>query len=82
MVEREQASMNSSTTTSTTRSDQRQITVDIISRAIREMYASGPVAFVRDASLHQKIFLACVVQRLRKSGLSDVTLAEVRRMHV
>jgi Cdc6-like AAA superfamily ATPase len=54
-----------------------QVTVGVISRAIREMYASGPVAFVRNASLHQKLFLACVVLHLRKSGQNEVSLAEV-----
>ncbi|RUS20272.1 hypothetical protein BC937DRAFT_95564 [Endogone sp. FLAS-F59071] len=59
-----------------------QVTIATINEAVREMFSSPSVSFIRRASLHQKIFLLATVQRLRRSGVADVEFAEVAQQHM
>ncbi|RUP45409.1 P-loop containing nucleoside triphosphate hydrolase protein [Jimgerdemannia flammicorona] len=58
------------------------VTIPTINEAVREMFSSANVSFIRHASLHQKIFLLATMQRLRRSGVADVEFAEVAQQHV
>lgn len=53
-----------------------------INQAIREMFSSSSVMFVRSASLHQKLFLAVLVAVLKKTGTGEATFGQVTRLHL
>ena len=54
-----------------------QVTISIIEQVVKEMSSSPTIAFVSNASIHQKIFLWSLLQRTRVTGLAEVELGEV-----
>ncbi|KAJ2058660.1 Origin recognition complex, subunit 1 [Coemansia sp. S146] len=57
------------------------VTMMIIDRAVKEMYASGNVAFIQNASLQQKVFLLSLRAAIRKAGIPEVSLGDVAFVH-
>ncbi|CAG8658983.1 8295_t:CDS:2, partial [Paraglomus occultum] len=53
-----------------------QVTINIIEQVVKEMSSSPTIAFVSNASIHQKIFLWSLLQRTRVTGLAEVELGE------
>ncbi|KAJ2333205.1 Origin recognition complex, subunit 1 [Coemansia sp. RSA 2681] len=49
----------------------------VIDRAVKEMYASGNVAFIQSASLQRKVFLLLLRAAIRKAGIPEVSLGDV-----
>lgn len=58
------------------------VTISIIDEAVKEMFSSPSVAFVRSCSLHQKIFLIACMQRSRTIGLADIEFGDVAHYHI
>ncbi|ORY08284.1 hypothetical protein K493DRAFT_403449 [Basidiobolus meristosporus CBS 931.73] len=59
-----------------------QVTMSMVDKAIKEMYASSNVKFIQNASLHQKMFLVALNHQLRKAGLPEVEFGEVANQHI
>ncbi|KAJ2725400.1 Origin recognition complex, subunit 1 [Coemansia sp. Benny D115] len=61
----------------------KQILVNmlVIDRAVKEMYASGHIAFIQNASLQQKVFLVALRAAIRKAGIPEVSLGDVTFIH-
>ncbi|KAK9768150.1 Origin recognition complex, subunit 1 [Basidiobolus ranarum] len=59
-----------------------QVTMSMVDKAIKEMYASSNVKFIQNASLHQKMFLVSLNYQLRKGGLPEVEFGEVANYHI
>ncbi|KAI8324524.1 P-loop containing nucleoside triphosphate hydrolase protein [Martensiomyces pterosporus] len=57
------------------------VTMMVIDRAIKEMYASGHISFIQSASLQQKIFLVALRAAIRKAGIPEVALGDVAFIH-
>ncbi|KAJ2690809.1 Origin recognition complex, subunit 1 [Coemansia spiralis] len=57
------------------------VTMMVIDRAVKEMYASGNVAFIQNASLQQKVFLLALRAAIRKAGIPEVSLGDVAFVH-
>ncbi|KAJ2742417.1 Origin recognition complex, subunit 1 [Coemansia sp. BCRC 34301] len=57
------------------------VTMMVIDRAVKEMYASGNVAFIQNASLQQKVFLLSLRAAIRKAGIPEVSLGDVAFVH-
>ncbi|KAJ2558247.1 Origin recognition complex, subunit 1 [Coemansia sp. RSA 1933] len=57
------------------------VTMMVIDRAVKEMYASGHIAFIQGASLQQKIFLVALRAAIRKAGIPEVSLGDVAFIH-
>ncbi|KAJ2384049.1 Origin recognition complex, subunit 1 [Coemansia sp. RSA 2611] len=57
------------------------VTMMVIDRAVKEMYASGNVAFIQNASLQQKVFLLALRAAIRKAGIPEVSLGDVVFVH-
>jgi Cdc6-like AAA superfamily ATPase len=57
------------------------VSVDIINRTVREMFAAPAVVFTRNASMHQKLFLVALVHRLRKSGTGETMYGPLCEQH-
>ncbi|KAJ2769306.1 Origin recognition complex, subunit 1, partial [Coemansia nantahalensis] len=57
------------------------VTMMVIDRAIKEMYASGHVAFIQSASQQQKVFLVALRAAIRKAGVPEVPLGDVAYVH-
>lgn len=58
------------------------VTIAIVDEAIKEMFTSPSVAFIRSCSLHQKIFLVACMQRSRAIGLAEIEFGDVAHYHV
>ncbi|KAJ1920570.1 Origin recognition complex, subunit 1 [Mycoemilia scoparia] len=59
----------------------KQVTMRTIDQAVKEMYNSSNIAFVTQASLHQKMFMVSLRAALRKVGLPEVTFGEIAIIH-
>ncbi|KAJ2355849.1 Origin recognition complex, subunit 1 [Coemansia sp. RSA 2618] len=57
------------------------VSMMVIDRAVKEMYAAGNVAFIQRASKQQKVFLVALRAAVRKAGVPDVPLADVSFVH-
>ncbi|KAJ1956944.1 Origin recognition complex, subunit 1 [Dipsacomyces acuminosporus] len=57
------------------------VTMMIIDRAVKEMYASGYISFIQNASLQQKIFLVALRAAIRKAGIPEVSLGDAAFIH-
>ncbi|KAJ2782929.1 Origin recognition complex, subunit 1 [Coemansia javaensis] len=57
------------------------VTMMVIDRAIKEMYASGHIAFIQSASRQQKVFLVALRAAVRKAGVPEVSLGDVAFIH-
>ncbi|KAJ2002472.1 Origin recognition complex, subunit 1 [Coemansia thaxteri] len=57
------------------------VTMMVIDRAVKEMYASGNIAFIQNASLQQKVFLVSLRAAIRKAGIPEVSLGDVAFVH-
>ncbi|KAJ2376875.1 Origin recognition complex, subunit 1, partial [Coemansia sp. RSA 2603] len=62
-------------------SDPCLVTMMTIDRAVKEMYASGNVAFIQNASVQQKVFLVALRAAIRKAGVPEVPLGDVAFVH-
>ncbi|KAI7904824.1 P-loop containing nucleoside triphosphate hydrolase protein [Cokeromyces recurvatus] len=60
----------------------KHVTIAIVDEAIKEMFSSPSVAFVRSCSLHQKIFLIACLQRSRAIGLAEIEFGDVAHYHI
>ncbi|GAA5796512.1 hypothetical protein HPULCUR_001884 [Helicostylum pulchrum] len=58
------------------------VTIAIVDEAIKEMFTSPSVAFIRSCSLHQKIFLVACMQRSRAIGLAEIEFGDVAHYHI
>ncbi|KAI8095958.1 P-loop containing nucleoside triphosphate hydrolase protein [Thamnidium elegans] len=58
------------------------VTIAIVDEAIKEMFTSPSVAFIRSCSLHQKIFLVACMQRSRAVGLAEIEFGDVAHYHI
>ncbi|KAG1382944.1 hypothetical protein G6F61_001802 [Rhizopus arrhizus] len=62
--------------------EKMQVTIAVIDGAIKEMFTSPSVAFIRSCSLHQKIFLVSCMQRSRAVGMAEIEFGDVAHYHV
>ncbi|KAJ2511212.1 Origin recognition complex, subunit 1 [Coemansia sp. RSA 2049] len=53
----------------------------VIDRAVKEMYASGHIAFIQNASIQQKVFLVALRAAIRKAGIPEVSLGDIAFIH-
>ncbi|CAO3700433.1 unnamed protein product [Rhizopus stolonifer] len=67
--------------TATTDEKKMQVTIAIIDGAIKEMFTSPSVSFIRSCSLHQKIFLVSCMQRSRAIGLAETEFGDIAYYH-
>ncbi|SAM00754.1 hypothetical protein [Absidia glauca] len=58
------------------------VTIAIVNQAIKEMFSSPSVAFIQSCSLHQKLFLISVMQRVRQIGLAEIEFGDVAQHHL
>ncbi|KAI9281552.1 P-loop containing nucleoside triphosphate hydrolase protein [Sporodiniella umbellata] len=58
-----------------------QVTIAVIDGAIKEMFSSPYVSFVRSCSLHQKIFLVSCMQVTRSTGLGEIEFGDICHHH-
>ncbi|KAI7890994.1 P-loop containing nucleoside triphosphate hydrolase protein [Mucor mucedo] len=58
------------------------VTIPIVTEAVKEMFTSPSVAFIRSCSLHQKIFLVACMQRSRAIGLVEIEFGDVAHYHI
>ncbi|KAI8339651.1 P-loop containing nucleoside triphosphate hydrolase protein [Chlamydoabsidia padenii] len=58
------------------------VTIGIVNQAIKEMFSSPSVAFIQSCSLHQKLFLVSVMQRVRQIGLAEIEFGDVAQHHL
>jgi Cdc6-like AAA superfamily ATPase len=58
------------------------VTIGIVNQAIKEMFSSPSVAFIQSCSLHQKLFLISVMQRVRQIGLAEIEFGDVAQHHL
>ncbi|KAI9227922.1 MAG: P-loop containing nucleoside triphosphate hydrolase protein [Piptocephalis tieghemiana] len=59
------------------RLEDARVTIGLIHKAIRDMFATPAVACVRDAALQEKMFLTAFLKSLRRTGTGESTLGEV-----
>ncbi|KAJ2701119.1 Origin recognition complex, subunit 1, partial [Coemansia spiralis] len=57
------------------------VTMMVIDRAIKEMYASGHISYIQNASQQQKVFLVALRAAIRKAGVPEVPLGDVAYVH-
>ncbi|KAJ2851337.1 Origin recognition complex, subunit 1 [Coemansia brasiliensis] len=57
------------------------VTMMVIDRAVKEMYASGHISFIQHASVQQKVFLVALRAAIRKAGVPQVSLGDVVFIH-
>ncbi|KAJ2659569.1 Origin recognition complex, subunit 1 [Coemansia sp. RSA 1200] len=57
------------------------VTMMVIDRAVKEMYASGHIAFIQNASIQQKVFLVALRAAIRKAGIPEVSLGDIAFIH-
>ncbi|KAI9104993.1 P-loop containing nucleoside triphosphate hydrolase protein [Phlyctochytrium arcticum] len=55
----------------------KQVTMKVIDRAIKEMYTSPAVQAIMRAPLHHRIYLVALVRCIRRAGVPDVEHADV-----
>ncbi|ORX70189.1 P-loop containing nucleoside triphosphate hydrolase protein [Linderina pennispora] len=65
----------------TSRGTEKLVTMMVINRAVKEMYASGHVAFIQNAATQQKMFLVALRAAIRKAGVPEVSLGDVAYTH-
>ncbi|CAO3631418.1 unnamed protein product [Cunninghamella blakesleeana] len=58
------------------------VTISVINEAIKEMFSSPSVAFIQSCSLHQKLFLVSVMQRIRTIGIAEIEFGDVSQYHL
>lgn len=58
------------------------VTIGVVDEAIKEMFTSPAVSFVKSCSLHQKVFLVSCMQRVRAIGLAEIEFGDVAHNHV
>lgn len=76
------SSKNSKRSRSVAASQQQHlVTMMVIDKAVKEMYASGHISFIQNASTQQKIFLVALRAAIRKAGLPEVSLGDVAFVH-
>lgn len=63
------------------RNPDTKVDVNIVLRAIKELNASPSLLALQNASLHQKIFLASVIKKVRMAGISDIDYSHVIDEH-
>ncbi|ORX48224.1 P-loop containing nucleoside triphosphate hydrolase protein [Hesseltinella vesiculosa] len=63
-------------------SKQGSVTIAVVNQAIKEMFSSPSVAFIQACSLHQKVFLISVMQRIRQLGIADIEFGDVAQHHL
>ncbi|KAI9486029.1 MAG: P-loop containing nucleoside triphosphate hydrolase protein [Benjaminiella poitrasii] len=59
----------------------KHVTIAVVDEAIKEMFSSPSVAFIRSCSLHQKVFLIACLQRSRAIGLAEIEFGDVAHYH-
>ncbi|EPB88802.1 hypothetical protein HMPREF1544_04442 [Mucor circinelloides 1006PhL] len=60
----------------------KHVTIAVVDEAVKEMFSSPSVAFIRSCSLHQKIFLVACMQRSRAIGLAEIEFGDVAHYHI
>ncbi|KAI8088830.1 P-loop containing nucleoside triphosphate hydrolase protein [Halteromyces radiatus] len=63
-------------------STKKTVTIGIVNQAIKEMFSSPSVSFIQSLSLHQKLFLVSVMQRVRQIGLAEIEFGDVAQHHL
>ena len=58
------------------------ISVDVVLKAVRELSSSPALLSLMNASVHQMLFLVCIIKQTRKTGISDVVLVDVIIEHM
>uniref|UniRef100_A0A8C4UKF0 Origin recognition complex subunit 1 n=1 Tax=Falco tinnunculus TaxID=100819 RepID=A0A8C4UKF0_FALTI len=53
-----------------------------ITEAIDEMFSSPYINAIRNASLHEQIFLKAVLAEFRRAGVEEATVQEIYRQHI
>uniref|UniRef100_A0A8C8VE66 Origin recognition complex subunit 1 n=1 Tax=Pelusios castaneus TaxID=367368 RepID=A0A8C8VE66_9SAUR len=53
-----------------------------VMKAIDEMFSSPYINAIRNASLHEQMFLKAVIAEFRRSGLEEATLQQIYHQHV
>ncbi|KAI8074523.1 P-loop containing nucleoside triphosphate hydrolase protein [Gongronella butleri] len=62
--------------------DKGSVTINVVNRAIKEMFSSPAVAFIQSCSLHQKLFLISVMQRIRQLGVGETEFGDIAQHHL
>ncbi|KAJ3163321.1 Origin recognition complex, subunit 1 [Geranomyces variabilis] len=62
--------------------DKKLVTMSVIDRAVKEMFAQPAVQSVARASTHQRIFLIAVLKVVRRLGTASVEFADVADEHL
>ncbi|KND04967.1 origin recognition complex subunit 1 [Spizellomyces punctatus DAOM BR117] len=62
--------------------DQKMVTMAVIDRAVKEMFASPAVQSVQRASTHQRLFLVAIVRNVRRGGTAEVEYGQVADEHI
>ncbi|KAI8985155.1 P-loop containing nucleoside triphosphate hydrolase protein [Pilobolus umbonatus] len=57
------------------------VTISVVDEAIKEMYTSPIMSFIKSCSLHQKLFLVACMQSTRSSGIAEVEMGDVIHNH-
>ncbi|RKP14348.1 hypothetical protein BJ684DRAFT_19237 [Piptocephalis cylindrospora] len=63
------------------RLEDARVTIGLIHKAVRDMFATPAVACVRDAALQEKMFLTAFLKSLRRTGTGESTLGEIMDQH-
>jgi Cdc6-like AAA superfamily ATPase len=58
------------------------VSLDVVQKAIDDMYASPTMKFLANAGLHQKLFIMSVILRFKATGLSEAVFGEVVKRHL
>ncbi|KAJ3161742.1 Origin recognition complex, subunit 1 [Geranomyces michiganensis] len=62
--------------------DKKLVTMSVIDRAVKEMFAQPAVQSVARASTHQRVFLTAVLKVVRRLGMASVEFADVADEHL
>lgn len=65
-----------------TKTKKHTVTISVVNQAIKEMFSSPSVAFIKSCSFHQKLFLVSVMQRVRQIGLAEIEFGDVAQHHL
>ncbi|KAL9541798.1 hypothetical protein MBANPS3_008922 [Mucor bainieri] len=74
--------LSESSSSSSSNSSNKHVTIAVVDEAVKEMFSSPSVAFIRSCSLHQKIFLVACMQRSRAIGLAEIEFGDVAHYHI
>ena len=58
------------------------VTIQVVMEAVDEMNSSATQRWLKNASLHQKLFIYALILRFKQSGLSEAQFGQVATRHI